>query len=114
MSIWIGRVPATAAATAALLLLAGCGADTARGGCDTQSDNGVCIEYEGARDVVDVYKTNCAPGTWSDSGCPTTGRVGGCRLKDAALKLTYVQWGYSPTFDKAMLMQSCAGGTFVP
>lgn len=102
-----------------LMFLAACGGDgagtsTPTGSCDTRAQNSVCIEYSGTQSVVDVYKNNCAPGTWSTSPCPTMGRVGGCALSDAGLKLSYTQHMYSPAFSATAAMQACASGTFVP
>ncbi|MBL9003978.1 MAG: hypothetical protein JNJ46_07010 [Myxococcales bacterium] len=104
-----------------LLFLVACGGDGGsgdpampNGSCDTRMQNSVCIEYSGPQSVVDVYKNNCAPGTWSTGACPTTNRVGGCRLSDAGLKLTYTQQLYSPAFSTSTAMQGCVGGMFVP
>jgi hypothetical protein len=102
-------------------LLLACGGDggsgdpaTPGGSCDTRMQNSTCIEYSGPQSVVDVYKNSCAPGTWLTGACPTAGRVGGCRLSDASLKLTYTQNLYGPGFSAAAAMQACASGTFVP
>lgn len=102
------------------VFLAACGGDGSgdptmpNGSCDTRTQNSVCIDYSGPQAVVDTYKNNCAPGTWSTAPCPTSGRVGGCRLSDAGLKLTYTQQMYGPVFSAATAMQTCVGGTFVP
>ena len=102
-----------------LVFLAACGGDGGgsadiAGSCDTRAQNSVCIEYSGPASVVDAYKNNCAPGTWSTAACPTMNRVGGCKLSSAGLQLSYTQQMYGPTFTSAAAMQACSGGTFVP
>ena len=98
---------------ALLSLLSACSAGTVDGSCDTQSQNGTCLEYMGGSDVVNTYKTNCAPGTWTDGPCTSTNRVGGCRTVDNSLELTFTTWFYFPNTSSAV-MQSCGSTTFVP
>ena len=103
--------------TTLLLLFAACGDSaqtTTSGACDTRTVNSVCIEYAGPRSVVDTYKNSCAPGTWSDATCPTASRVGGCKMTDAGLMLTYTQQYYGSTFTSSSAMGACTKGTFVP
>ena len=100
-----------------VLFAAACGGSSptdSSGSCDTRSLNGVCIEYSGPKEVVDTYKNNCAPGTWLTATCPTANRVGGCKMTDTVLALTYTQQAYSPNFSSSSVMGTCIKGTFVP
>lgn len=99
---------------ASLLFATACGDPTTSGSCDTRTQNSTCIEYSGPKTVVDTYKNNCAPGTWSDGACPTASRVGGCKTTEASLSLTYTYQYFGPTFTTASAMAACTKGAFVP
>jgi hypothetical protein len=99
----------------AISLCAACGGTMpsgSKGGCDTRTQNGVCLDFnEAPNDVIAPYKANCAPsgGTWIDAGCPKQGRVGGCRVTEASLSLVSTQWAYPPTWTRDSVIQTCSG-----
>lgn len=96
---------------ALLFALAGCGGSSnATGSCDTRQLNHACLDYDGPPGVLAPYQSSCAQsqGTWSDSLCTRTSSVGGCRVTDTSLSLTYTTWFFAPSTTDSV-KQSCMG-----
>jgi hypothetical protein len=91
--------------------LIACGGGTSSGSCDTQSVNQACLDYSASPDVLDVYKNNCAPGTWSTNPCTSTNRVGGCRAVQNGISVT--TWFYGAPNTPQSVMAACGSATFV-
>lgn len=107
--------PIQAFGPSVMLLLAGCGIETAaRFSCDHSAKKPLCVDYENVAPVADSLKEDCtqAGGTVMTSLCPRTGVIGGCTASDKGFVVT--SWYYGG-ISAALLMQTCStsGGTFV-
>jgi len=72
---------------------------------------GTCYEYDGPKDTIQGYSTNCGMGgSWSDQPCDHSGAIGGCEM--FAMGLYYTVWWYSPQW-MAKDAQAACGGTWL-
>lgn len=111
--------------TAAAVSFAGCGSDDpatgpAAGSCNFVSSGGIttCYEYYGSGYTTATAQTACSnlnsggTATYSTSACPTTDRVGSCRIRAGQPTEEYIRYLTGNTSDAAEATCTVRSGTY--